>query len=66
MPVFPRAEALVDGQRGLSYAELDRAAEDLAALLQRRGIGPQAVVGVLLPRSLETIVAAWGILNAGA
>jgi non-ribosomal peptide synthetase component F len=61
----PAADALIDGARRLSYAELDRAADSLAAMLQQRGVGPETVVGVALHRSLETIVAAWGILKAG-
>ena len=62
----PQAEAVVDGQRVLSYAELDRAADALAAALQSCGVGPETVVGVALHRSLETVVAACGILKAGA
>jgi len=61
----PQAEAVVDGQRALTYAQLDRAAESLAAALQNFGIEPEMVVGVALPRSLETIVAALAILKAG-
>jgi len=62
----PQAPAVVDGQRGLSYTELDRAADGVAAALQSSGIEPGAVVGVALHRSLETLVAAWGVLKAGA
>jgi len=61
----PLAEAVVDGTRVLSYAELDRAADSLAAALQRLGVGAGTVVGVARYRSLETVVAAWGILKAG-
>jgi amino acid adenylation domain-containing protein len=62
----PLAEAVVDGQRVLSYAELDRATDNLASALQNSGVGPETVVGVALNRSLDTVVAAIGILKAGA
>jgi len=62
----PTACAVVDGTRALSYAELDRAADAVAAALQARGIGTEMVVGVALPRSLETVISALGILKAGA
>ena len=61
----PTACAVADGARALSYMELDRAADAVAAALQARGVGPESVVGVALSRSLETVVAALGILKAG-
>jgi amino acid adenylation domain-containing protein len=61
----PLAEAVVDGTRVLNYAELDRAADSLAAALQQLGVGAETVVGVARYRSLETVVAAWAILKAG-
>jgi amino acid adenylation domain-containing protein len=61
----PQAEAVVDGTRVLTYAELDRAADNLAAALQQLGVGAETVVGVARYRSLETVVAAWAILKAG-
>lgn len=61
----PQLEAVVEDQRALSYAQLDAAADSLAAALQSFGVGPEAVVAVALNRSLETVVAALGILKAG-
>jgi amino acid adenylation domain-containing protein len=61
----PQADAVVDGTRVLNYAELDRAADSLAAALQQLGVGAETVVGVARYRSLETVVAAWAILKAG-
>ena len=49
----------------LSYRELNRRANQLAHYLQKRGVGPETVVGVCLDRSLEMIVAVLGILKAG-
>lgn len=50
----------------LTYAELGRRAESLARRLRRLGAGPDAVIGVMLPRSPAAIVAMLGIFKAGA
>ncbi|WP_050886432.1 non-ribosomal peptide synthetase, partial [Bradyrhizobium sp. STM 3843] len=49
----------------LSYGELDRRANQLAHRLQQLGVGPDVVIGVLAERSLEMVVALFGILKAG-
>jgi amino acid adenylation domain-containing protein len=49
----------------LSYAELDRRANQLARYVQARGIGPEHCVGICMERSLELIVAILGVLKAG-
>src|SRR5262249_2847447 len=49
----------------LTYAELDRRANQLAHSLQALGVGPDVPVGVYLTRSNETLVALLGILKAG-
>jgi amino acid adenylation domain-containing protein len=61
----PEHVALVDGERTLSYAELDARSDQLAARLVARGIRPGDRVGLYLPKSLESIVALFGILKAG-
>ena len=61
----PDAAAVEDGGRALSYTALDAASDRLAAALQARGVGLETVVGVALPRSLETVVAVLAILKAG-
>jgi amino acid adenylation domain-containing protein/non-ribosomal peptide synthase protein (TIGR01720 family) len=61
----PDAVAVVaDGAR-LTYAELDARAERLAAELVVRGVGPETLVSVVLPRSLTMVVTLLGILKAG-
>ncbi|GIH62809.1 non-ribosomal peptide synthetase/MFS transporter [Microbispora siamensis] len=50
----------------LSYAELDRRANQVANLLLARGVRPQEPVGVLLERRPELVVAMLGVLKAGA
>jgi amino acid adenylation domain-containing protein len=61
----PDAPALAFGERTLSYAELERASEVVAARLQGAGVGVGAAVGVLLDRGLEMVVAWLGVLKAG-
>ena len=63
----PNAIAVED-ERGLTltYRELDRAADRLAARLARWGVGRGDRVGVFLPKSLEAVAAIHGILRTGA
>jgi amino acid adenylation domain-containing protein len=62
----PGRTAVVDGDRRLSYAELNVAANRLARDLMARRIGPEDRVAVALPRSLELIIAVWAVFKAGA
>ena len=62
----PQATAIVFEGSRLSYAELNEQANRLAHLLMVRGIGPEDLVALAMPRSLEMIVALLGILKAGA
>jgi amino acid adenylation domain-containing protein/non-ribosomal peptide synthase protein (TIGR01720 family) len=61
----PHTIAVVDGERSLSYAELNRRANQLAHHLQEIGVGPEARVGICLERSLEMMIGILGILKAG-
>ncbi|MFI6291360.1 amino acid adenylation domain-containing protein [Nonomuraea sp. NPDC050790] len=54
-----------DGTR-LSYGELDRRSDALAALLRERGAGPEKRVAVCLPRTAELVVAVLAVLKSGA
>ncbi|MBH0780947.1 non-ribosomal peptide synthase/polyketide synthase [Nocardia bovistercoris] len=62
----PAAVAVVAGTRTLSYAELDAWSNRLARRLIAAGVGPDALVAVALPRSVELVVALVAVLKAGA
>ena len=61
----PDAVAVVFGDAQLTYGELDARSSQLAQHLQKLGIGPDALVGIGLERSLEMIVGLLGVLKAG-
>ncbi len=62
----PEAVALVYEESRLSYAELNERANRLAHLLISLGTGPEDLVALALPRSMEMVVGLLGILKAGA
>ena len=49
----------------LTYAELETRTNRLARHLLRRGVQPDDVVGVALPRGLDAVVAQYAVLKAG-
>ena len=62
----PDRAAVVCGDSQISYGELERKYNVLAALLQTRKIGPGQRVGIFLEPGCERIVALLGILKSGA
>ncbi|KFI25871.1 hypothetical protein CG51_12865 [Haematobacter missouriensis] len=66
MAATPHAPAITAGTDTLTYAELKRRSDALAAELGRRGAGPERIVAVALERSAELPVALVGVLRAGA
>ena len=65
MRAAPDAIAIRDGERRLTYAQLDFATRSLARELRDAGVGSETVVGVSLDRSAEMVVAMLGVLVAG-
>ncbi|GGR03508.1 non-ribosomal peptide synthetase [Streptomyces pilosus] len=62
----PDAVAVVDGTRHLTYRGLNGAANRLARLLRRHGVGPEDRVALRLERSAESVLAMLAVLKAGA
>ncbi|MGW2254945.1 amino acid adenylation domain-containing protein, partial [Kitasatospora sp. NPDC001660] len=62
----PAAVALTDGEVTLTYRELNARANRLAHALIDRGVGPEQLVALALPRSAELVVAVLAVLKAGA
>ncbi|MEV6276994.1 cyclopropane mycolic acid synthase family methyltransferase [Nocardia sp. NPDC051832] len=62
----PEALALVSGDARIDYGQLNSRANTLAWELIGRGIGPESVVAVALPRTPDLIVALLAVLKAGA
>ena len=61
----PERPALACGDAILSYRELNSRANQLARYLRKCGVGPEALVGILMHRSAETVVAILATLKAG-
>lgn len=61
----PQATAVIFENYSLSYAQLDQRANQLAHHLQTLGIGPDVLVAVCLPRSINMMVALLAVLKAG-
>lgn len=62
----PEKTALVDRDRQVTYEELDRLTNRVAQLLVAEGVSKGDRVGILAPKSLEAVAAAYGIMKAGA
>jgi amino acid adenylation domain-containing protein len=61
----PDTCALIFKDRTLTYAELNRRANQLAWQLVEASVGPEVTVGICAERSIEVIVGLLGILKAG-
>jgi aspartate racemase len=61
----PQAIALIFEAEQVSYAELNRRANQLAHYLRRLGVGPEVLVGICLERGVAMVVALLAILKAG-
>ncbi|MEU2180424.1 amino acid adenylation domain-containing protein [Streptomyces thermolilacinus] len=62
----PDAPALRDDDGVLTYRELDRAAERLAARVAALGVRPDDRVAIVLPRSRASVTALLAVAKAGA
>ncbi len=62
----PKKIALVQGDRRVSYAELDELVRRFAAALYEMGIRPEEIVSVQLPNSIELAVVILALVRIGA
>ncbi|HBP88789.1 MAG TPA: amino acid adenylation domain-containing protein [Nitrospirales bacterium] len=61
----PEAIAAVFENEHITYRELNRRTNQLCQLLQRKGIGPETIVGVCFDRSIPGILSILGVIKAG-
>lgn len=62
---YPTNVALEYGDVRMTYSELNERSNRVANHLIKQGIGPESLVGVMLGRSPELIVAVLGVLKSG-
>ncbi len=62
---IPQSVALVYGDQQITFEELNCKANQLARFLQSKNIGPDVLVGVMVERSFDMIIAILAILKAG-
>src|SRR5215216_5487333 len=63
--LVPDQVALVFGEQKLTYAELNRKANQLAHHLRGLGVAPDQPIAICIRRSLELIIGLLGVLKAG-
>ena len=63
---YPARTALTDGERSLSFAELDALSSAIARFILKMGYGPEAGVGVHCRRGGAVLAAGIGAMRAGA
>ncbi|MET9694902.1 amino acid adenylation domain-containing protein [Streptomyces sp. NPDC006514] len=62
----PERAALDSAEGSMSYAELNERANRLAHTLIAKGVGPEQVVALMLPRSVDNAVAQLAVTKTGA
>ncbi|GAA2736085.1 class I adenylate-forming enzyme family protein [Actinocorallia aurantiaca] len=62
----PDREALVTGTERITWAGLDRASRDLAAVLVARGVNRRTRVGLLMGNGIDWAVCAFAVMRLGA
>jgi amino acid adenylation domain-containing protein len=64
--LVPNSVALSCGDQQLKYGELDQRVDRFAAYMAQLGVGPGGTAAVCMERSFDWIIAALGIMRAGA
>lgn len=61
----PNNIALIYEKEVLSYNDLNCRANQIARFLKKKGVGPDQLVGVYMKRSIDMVLAIYGIVKAG-
>jgi amino acid adenylation domain-containing protein len=61
----PDRVVLIDGERRVTFAELDRQARQVTATIRTAAGGAEDPIGIFMPRQAETFAAVLGCLTAG-
>jgi non-ribosomal peptide synthetase component F len=64
--LIPNSVALSYGDQQLKYGELDQRVDRFAAYMSQLGVGPGGTAAICMERSFDWIIAALGIMRAGA
>lgn len=64
--LYPESPAVILGEKIMTYGELDKRSDEIAAELSAAGVGAGDIVPVTLPRGPEWIAYAVGIMKSGA
>jgi len=62
----PENVAIVCDEKSLTYYELNCKANQLARTLRNMGVKPYSIVGIVVNRSIDMIIAILGVLKSGA
>lgn len=63
---FPDKTAAIEGDRAITYAQMDDWASRVAAVLQDHGVRPGDVVALCCPNTLDFVACYYGALKCGA
>jgi amino acid adenylation domain-containing protein/non-ribosomal peptide synthase protein (TIGR01720 family) len=61
----PTHPALICGDEQLTYAEFEARSNRVARALIDRGVGPEVVVAIGIRRSIDFVIAVWGVIKSG-
>ncbi|WP_431937772.1 amino acid adenylation domain-containing protein [Nocardia grenadensis] len=62
----PGADAVAGDGVHLTYRELDELSNRWARVMLDAGVGPESFVALVLPRSVDAVVAVWAVAKTGA
>jgi amino acid adenylation domain-containing protein len=63
---FPNQVAIIDSKSEITYAQLFQRSQALAQTLIASGVVVGSPVGLMMPKSIDAIIAVYGIMMAGA